>query len=113
MNFNLFSEGVNENIFSYIGCSNCVDRMKYLEYDVAIHIYGLVGNNDYPKHRDIILQVLSGFNPNFCCASIYDNVYEDDICLYETDFCEKYSELYDKKIHDKFEDAYNHYFNEE
>ena len=23
--------------------------------------------------------------------------------IYETDFCEKYNELYDKRIHDKFE----------
>ena len=61
-NFNVFSDGVNENIFSYIGCTNCVDRMRYLEYDVSVLIYGLVGNNDYPKHRDIILNVLRGYN---------------------------------------------------
>ena len=112
-NFNLFTDGVNENIFSYIGCSDCVLRNCFLDSDVSIHIYGLVGNNDYPEHEDIILQVLSGFNPNFCCASIYDNVYEDDVYIRETDFCEKYSEMYDEQIHEKFEDAYNHYFSEE
>ena len=65
-NFNLFSE----NIFSYIGCSKCVDRMKYLEYDVAIHRYGLVGNNDYPKQINIILKVLRGHDTNCCIKDI-------------------------------------------
>ena len=112
-NFNVFSEGVNENIFSFIGCSNCVDRMKYLEYDVAILIYGLVGNNEYPEHRDIILNVLRGYNTNLCIVSIYNNAYEDGVREYENEFYAKYSELYDEQIHDKFEDVYNHYFNED
>ena len=111
-NFNVFTDGVNENFFSYIGCSDCVSRNCYLDYDVSTLIYSLVRNNEYPEHEDIILQVLSGFNPNFCCASIYANIYVDNVYIYETDFCEKYSELYNKQIHDKFEDAYNHYFNE-
>ena len=112
-NLNLFSEGVNENIFSYIGCSDCVDRMRYLEYDVAIHIYGLVGNNDYPKHRDIILKVLRGHDTNCCIKDIYSNAYEDEPEDYEHDFYAKYAELYDKQIHDKFEDVYDHYFAED
>ena len=112
-NFNVFSEGVNENIFSYIGCSNCVDRMRYLEYDVSTLIYGLVGNNDYPEYRDVILSVLRGYNTNYCIVTIYCNVYEVEIEEYEQSFYAKYTELYNKKIHKKFEDAYNHYFNEE
>ena len=112
-NFNVFSEGVNENIFSYIGCSNCVDRMRYLEYDVSTLIYGLVGNNDYPTYRYVILNVLRGYNTNYCIVTIYCNVYEDEIEEYELSFYAKYTELYNKKIQNKFEDAYNHYFNEE
>ena len=112
-NFNVFSEGVNENIFSFIGCSNCVDRMKYLEYDVAILIYGLVGNNEYPEHRDIILNVLRGYNTNLCIVTIYCNAYKDEVQMYPHDFYSKFSELYDEEIHDKFKDVYNHYFNED
>ena len=52
-NFNVFTDGVNENIFSYIGCSDCILRNHFVDSDVSIHIYGLVGNNDYPEHRDI------------------------------------------------------------
>ena len=73
-NFNVFTEGVNENIFSFIGCYNCVDRMKYLEYDVAVLIYSLVGQNDYPNHRSIILNILRGYDTNFCIATIYCNI---------------------------------------
>ena len=108
-----FLRVVNENIFSYIGCSNCVDRMKYLDYDVAIRIYGLVGNNDYPKHRDIILNVLSGFSSNFRIKNIYCNVYENDVYMYEYAFYVKYTELYNKEKHDTFEEVYNHYFIED
>ena len=92
--------------FSYIGCSNCVDRMRYLEYNVSVLIYGLVGNNDYPEHRDIILNVLSGRNANSCIVSIYSNAFEDGVREYENDFYAKYGELYDKQIHSKFEDVY-------
>ena len=99
--------------FSYIGCSNCIDRMKYLEYDVTIHIYGLDGNNEYPKHRDIILKVLSGHNTNCCIKAIYSNAYEDEPEDYEHDFYAKYTELYDKQVHDKFEDVYDDYFAED
>ena len=97
-NFNVFTNSVNENIFSYIGCSDCILRNCFLDSDVSVLICGLVGNKDYPKHRDIRLQVLSGFNPKFCFASIYANVYEDDVYMYETDCCEKYRELYNKPI---------------
>ena len=112
-NFSLFSEGVNEKIYSYIGCSNCVDRVRYLEYDVSVLIYGLVDNNDYPEYRDIILKVLRGFDTNFCIENIYSNIYEDEVEDYENEFCAKYSELYDKQIYDKFEDVYKHYFNKD
>ena len=111
-NCNLFSEGVNENIFSYIGCSNCVDRMRYLEYDVSVLIYSLVGSNDYPEHRDIILNVLRGHDTNCCIVTIYCNSYKDEVEEYENDFYAKYSELYNKKVHDKFENVYDYYFNE-
>ena len=57
--------------FSYIGCSNCVDRVRYLEYDVAVLIYGLFGNNDYLEHRDIVVNVLNGFKTNFSIVTIY------------------------------------------
>ena len=86
--------------------------MRYLEYDVSVLIYGLVGNNDYPEHKDIILNVLRGHTTNLCIVSIYSNAYEDGVREYENDFYAKYGELYDKQIHDKFEDVYNHYFNE-
>ena len=72
INSNVFSDGVNENMFSYIGCSNWVDRMRYLEHDVSV-LYGLAVNNGYPKHKNIILKVLRGFNTNFYIVSIYSN----------------------------------------
>ena len=111
--FNLFSEGVDENIFSYIGCSNCVDRMRYLEYDVSVLIHGLVGKNNYPGHNDIVRHVLKGYNTNLCIASIYSNAYEDRQKQYEHDFYAIYSKMYDKQIRDQFEDVYIHHFNED
>ena len=112
-NFNVFNDGVNENIFSYIGCSDCVSRNYYLEYDVSILIYSLVSTNEFPNHRNIILKILRGYYTNFCIATIYCNIYKDEVEEYETEYYEKFTELYDKNINDKFEDAYNHYFNEE
>ena len=87
--------------------------MRYLEHHVSVLLYGLVGNNDYPQHRDIIRHVLRGYNTNFCIASIFSNAYEDEPEDYEHDFYAKYTEVYDKQVHDKFEDVYNHYFNED
>ena len=39
--------------------------------------------------------------------------YKDEVEEYENDFYAKYSELYDKAIHEKFEEVYNHYFIED
>ena len=65
------------------------------------------------EQRDIISNVLNGFNTNFCIASIYSDAYEDEPEDYEHGFYVKYTELYDKQVHDKFENVYNHYFNKD
>ena len=110
-NFNNLFDGVNENIFSYIGCSNCVDRMRYLEYDVSVLIYSLVGNNDYPEHFDIIINVIQRFNTNFCIPTVYCNVFKNELTEYNASFHASYGQLYTLEIHYKFEEVYNHYFN--